>query len=181
MMFNLTKRTYKINIETIWDDCCYLDIDGLTGEENFILEEQSSGSARFSDVELREDLLEEIRVSFKIPEDYTMNGNIYGDLVHGEGQVGRKLRSRSFELNILGEAHKLVLGNVQTESIVVSNKEGLVSLAGLTVQKGVIKSRQIESKKLMTSETINLEADNISIRSLQMFGPSKGFLKAKKT
>lgn len=70
-----------------------------------------------------------------------MNGDVFGDLVHVEGQVGRKLRSRSFGLNILGEAHKLVLGNVQTESIDISNKEGSVSLAGLTLQKGTIKSR----------------------------------------
>lgn len=67
MLFNLTKRTYRLNIETIWDDCCYLDIDGLTGQENFILEEEGTGFARFSDVELRENYGEQIKVTFKIP------------------------------------------------------------------------------------------------------------------
>jgi hypothetical protein len=71
----------------------------------------------FDDGELDSNLDEKISVKLRIPEDYTLNGQINGSLIHCEGQVGRKLRSQPFSLSILGQAHQLVLGNVQTEKI----------------------------------------------------------------
>lgn len=47
------------------------------------------------------------------------------------------------------------------------------------MQEGFIKSNKIESKKMMTSSQINLEAQHISLRSLLMFGDSKGYLNSK--
>ena len=87
-----------------------------------------------------------------------MNGNINGNLVHIQSQVGRKLRSRPFTLNIFGDNHNISLGNVQTETMEVTNNRGSVSFAGLTVQTGRIQSKSIESQKIMASSEITLAA-----------------------
>lgn len=34
---DLTKRTYNIHLETIWEDYCLLEINGLTGIKNLEL------------------------------------------------------------------------------------------------------------------------------------------------
>ena len=80
-----------------------------------------------------------------------MNGNINGNIMHLQSQVGRKIRSMPFSLNILGDNHKISLGNVQTETMHVTNNRGSVSFAGLTVQTGKIQSKSIESQKIMAS------------------------------
>lgn len=34
---DLTKRNYQLKVETIWEDCAHLEIEGLTGIKNFVL------------------------------------------------------------------------------------------------------------------------------------------------
>lgn len=41
MNFRLTHRSYNITIETIWDDYCLLEIDGLKGIKNFTIHEDN--------------------------------------------------------------------------------------------------------------------------------------------
>jgi len=37
MKLDLQKRLYSISIQTVWEDYCQLEINGLTGVENFTL------------------------------------------------------------------------------------------------------------------------------------------------
>lgn len=49
--FDLTKRTYRIELETIWEDYCLMEISGLTGIKNLDLNEDNQ-HACFTDSEL---------------------------------------------------------------------------------------------------------------------------------
>lgn len=81
MRFDLTKRSYDIQIETIWEDYCELQINGLKGLKDFRIYEDG-GVAYFNDEDLENLLSDKIEVKLKIPEDYTMNGSIHGNLRH---------------------------------------------------------------------------------------------------
>lgn len=36
--FNLTKRNYQIQFETVWEDYCLIDINGLSGSNSISIE-----------------------------------------------------------------------------------------------------------------------------------------------
>lgn len=112
LTFDLTKRTYSIQLKTFWEDYCLLEVQGLTGPNSFLLSEEE-GKGHFTDHDLIEKLDERIEVKLSIPEDYTLKGTIFGDLKHIEGEVGRKMRSNPFSLTLLGEGHCLSLGDVK--------------------------------------------------------------------
>lgn len=48
---NLTNRTYQMKVESVWEDHCEVEIEGLTGPKNFIIEENNE-AAIIDDVNL---------------------------------------------------------------------------------------------------------------------------------
>lgn len=114
LQFDLTNRNYSISIETIWEDYSSLEIQGLTGASNFTLYEQE-GVSYFRDEDLQSNLKENIEVKLKIPEDYTIRGKVNGNIAHGSGPVGKKMRSKPFALELLGNNRELTLGDLKSE------------------------------------------------------------------
>jgi hypothetical protein len=68
----------------------------------------------------------------------------------------------------------MTLGDLKSESVSLINHHGLISLPSLTVQTGNIKSKLFDSKKLMTSNSIDIVSESVGVRSLIMFGKSHG-------
>lgn len=66
LQLDLRNRTYSIAIETIWDDYSLLEIEGLTGCQNFTLHEQE-GISYFKDEQLQNNESENISVTLKVP------------------------------------------------------------------------------------------------------------------
>jgi hypothetical protein len=60
-------------------------------------------------------LKESIDVKLKIPEDYTLKGKVNGNIAHGSGTVGKKMRSKPFALELLGDNREMTLGDLKSE------------------------------------------------------------------
>jgi hypothetical protein len=86
------------------------------------------------DQNLVANLNEKIEVKLKVPEDYTFMGSLNGSLQHNSGPVGRKMRSKPFSFNILGQSNSLALGDLTTEKVILNNLAGSIDLSSLTVQ-----------------------------------------------
>lgn len=110
-----------------------MDIEGLSGVQNFTLFEES-GVSYFEDKGLEAKEGEFIKATLKIPEDYTLKGLVNGSIEHIASSVGKKLRSKPFGLEIMGKDHSLTLGDIKTENLSLTNKNGNISIPSLTVQ-----------------------------------------------
>lgn len=133
----------------------------------------------FRDEELQAKEDENIAVSLKIPEDYTLRGTLSGSLAHASGAVGKKMRSKPFSLEIVGENRLMQLGDLKSEDINLTNLKGTISVPSLTVQVGKISSQHFKSQKLMTSGSIDIRSETVNVRSIIMFGKSHGTIAAK--
>lgn len=66
------------------------------------------------------------------------------------------------------------MGDLKSEDVSLTNTNGSINIPSLTVQSGRILCEKLESKKLMTSNSIQITSKYANLRSLIMFGKSKG-------
>ena len=77
---------------------------------------------------------DEVKIKFRLPEDYTFKGVINGSIKHLKSKVSNKLRSNPTELELIGENRVFQWGSLDCPSYKIINKEGSIEIKQSTFQ-----------------------------------------------
>ncbi len=92
----------------------------MTGAENYIISEEQR-ACKIDDSELKCNPDERISIRFKIPEDFSYQGKIFGSVMHVEGSVSSKMRSNTLDIELLGPKPIFKAPNIQANTLLLRN------------------------------------------------------------
>lgn len=176
MNLTLTENDYRIKMETIWEDYSSIDFFPQNkGDKHFYIDFSESGeSNRVASLSDFPDEAGKSRflcdVSLKIPEYYSYNMKIRGDLEHIRTFIDPKTYG-DVNIETISEKGKILLAKVKSENLFLKAIDGeITAKSGLEGQNlGIFtKNSPISIKKLGITRKgrINSEGGSISIPSL---------------
>lgn len=159
----LTNRTYKVTFETIWEDYTLLEIEGLTGAKDYVMEERGKECV-LSDRELDPKLQEQIVVRLKIPEDMSYKAEVRGSISHQKGDIPSKLRSFHVVAKLLGDGGSFWAENLTSETLNIAANN--ISINQVLAGSSTFTCDKFECVKLSISKHVKISAKEAKIRSL---------------
>lgn len=146
---SLLNRNYQIQFETIWEDHCELEVEGVFESDVTIFEEQ--GVAVLRDTALSPSS-ESVNIKFRMPEDYTFNGRVNGSISHLKSKVSNKLRSNETEIELLGEGRVFQWGALDCPFYSIKNPQGTIDIQQSTFQKATFDCHSFTGQKLLFAQ-----------------------------